>query len=609
MPLRQNNYHSINTPVNNEMASVPYSQINIDDSNVHHPAYHSGNDNAVEIFNPLLSETNNNNNKNNISYDFDNDLDLSATNTNHTHDPLELSGISLPSRKSIEFDLNNVHSILEELPQGRNYGVYSSVIFIISRIIGSGIFSTPGGIFRNCGGSPFLFFLAWLIATLISFLCMIVYLELGTLMPRSGGPKFFLETIYRRPKYLVTTIMSLQMVLFGFTCSNAMIFGQYILSALGYEVDIAKLNASRYVGLGIIFACAVVQSLSVKTSVYVQNGLGVAKLSLLAILVLTGFYVIVVPSSITHLENQLHWSGFFQPVKPVTLSSFTAAILQAIFSFNGWESIYLISSEVKNPIRTLKIVGPLSLLITLFTYLFVNIAYLKVIDHTSIFGSGQLIGSLLFEKVFGKAIGKQLLAISVALSAAGNVYVVLYGISRSTQEVFREGILPFSKTMAANFGSWGTPVPTIFLSMTLSAIILLVPPPGDVFSYIVNLETYLLQLVFLAVMFGFFKLRRDYPHIARPIRAPVVAPIVAIGFIGYVLITPLFEGNGNEGDSSGINGLPNYSYLAIFLNFLYVTFWFVKFVVLPKLGGYKLQRQQEVLSDGLMIKTWSKLYN
>lgn len=547
--------------------SVPYQQLGIidDDDN-----------NDINIFNPELSD------------------DESLVSVG---DPLEASGISL-LRKSTELDLNNVDTLLEDLPQGRHYGVYSCVIFIVSRIFGSGIFSTPGGIFRNCGGSPFLFFLAWVIATIVSFLCMIVYLELGTLMPRSGGPKFFLEMIYNRPKYLSVTVISLQAVIFGFTCSNAIIFGQYIMSALGYDVNIDKSIVSRLVGLGLIAVCAVVQSISVKTTLYVQNVVGLIKLALLGILALTGFYVLFIPTS---LENHLHWNDFLTPSQPVTVSSFTGAVLQAIFSFNGWESIYLISSEIKNPVRTLKIVGPLSLIVTFLTYLFINIAYLKVIPHKEIFGSGQLIGSLLFEKVFGQKLGKQFLAVTVAFSTAGNVYVVLYGISRMSQEVFRDGILPGLKFMSSNWPGYGTPVPALFLSLFVSGCILVLPPPGDVFSYIVSLEVYIFQMLMLAIVLGLFRLRRRYPDIKRPIRAPTIAPIVAAIFISYLIITPLTK------NSLPIAHLPNYPVLALILVCSYVLFWYFKFRLLPKVFGYKLQRELVVLDDGLVVKTWTKV--
>lgn len=523
-------------------------------------------------------------------------------------DPVELEGVALTKLKtndSVIDLLNGGENLLEDLPQGRNYGIYSSLIFILSRIIGSGIFSTPGGIYRDVGGSPFLFFLAWFIATVISFLNMVSYLELGTMMPRSGGPKVFVERIYRKPKYLATTLVALHAVMFGFTCSAAIIFGQYMLRALDVNVDLASSNLSRYIGFILVIFCVIIQSISVKFSVFMQNALGFSKMILLGILALTCIYVFIIPSSLTHLENHLHWDTFFTPAREVNISSFTSAVLQAIFSYNGWEAIYFITSEVDNPIKTLKIVGPLSLGISSFTYMCINIAYLKIVSQEDIFNSGQLIGSLLFEKVFGKHLGKQFLNVTVALSAAGNVYVVMYAISRMSQEVFREGILPFSRIMASNVKKLGTPVPTLILCAAVTGIILIFPPPGDVYTYIVSLETYSLQLLMLACMIGVFKLRKDFPDALRPIKVTLIAPFVSILFTSYLIFTPLIQDNKNI----AISGLPNYGIFALLIVFCYSIYWFLKFIAFPKLFHYKLQRELDVLSDGLEIKSWTKIYN
>ena len=46
---------------------------------------------------------------------------------------------------------------LEDLPQGRHLGLFSTVILFVSRILGSGIFSITSGIYQDCGQSVALF--------------------------------------------------------------------------------------------------------------------------------------------------------------------------------------------------------------------------------------------------------------------------------------------------------------------------------------------------------------------------------------------------------------------------------------------------------------------
>ncbi len=69
---------------------------------------------------------------------------------------------------------------------GRNLGWSSAYILIISRVIGSGIFATPGSIVSSVG-SVGLSLLLWVAGALISWCGLVVSLEYGCMLPRSGG--------------------------------------------------------------------------------------------------------------------------------------------------------------------------------------------------------------------------------------------------------------------------------------------------------------------------------------------------------------------------------------------------------------------------------------
>ena len=96
-------------------------------------------------------------------------------------------------------------------------GLREALAIVIGRIIGSGIFRTPGPIFIAVCGldlsknyqlgdiptsqiSIGLFFLAWLLGGLVTYLGALCYAELVSLLPRSGGPYAFLKKAY--PEYV-----------------------------------------------------------------------------------------------------------------------------------------------------------------------------------------------------------------------------------------------------------------------------------------------------------------------------------------------------------------------------------------------------------------------
>ncbi len=69
---------------------------------------------------------------------------------------------------------------------GRNLGWSSAYILIISRTIGSGIFAVPGSIV-DAAGSIGLSLLLWVVGALISWAGLVISLEFGCMLPRSGG--------------------------------------------------------------------------------------------------------------------------------------------------------------------------------------------------------------------------------------------------------------------------------------------------------------------------------------------------------------------------------------------------------------------------------------
>ena len=71
---------------------------------------------------------------------------------------------------------------------GKSLSWTSAYILVVSRVIGSGIFATPGSIV-NSTGSVGLTLLVWLVGTILSVCGLAVSMEYGCMLPRSGGDK------------------------------------------------------------------------------------------------------------------------------------------------------------------------------------------------------------------------------------------------------------------------------------------------------------------------------------------------------------------------------------------------------------------------------------
>ena len=89
-------------------------------------------------------------------------------------------------------------------------------------MIGTAIFSTPSSILGSVG-SVGASLMLWLLGFFISICGLFIWLELGTMFPRSGGEKVYLEAVYTKPKYLVTVLFAFNAIILGFNASSCIV--------------------------------------------------------------------------------------------------------------------------------------------------------------------------------------------------------------------------------------------------------------------------------------------------------------------------------------------------------------------------------------------------
>ncbi|CAM9012931.1 unnamed protein product [Wickerhamomyces anomalus] len=488
---------------------------------------------------------------------------------------------------------------MEDPPHGRHLGFYSTIVLFICRMIGSGIFATPGGIYKDVDGNNLLFLIIWLIGAGIAMSGLSVYLELGSLLPRSGATKVFLEYLFPWPQYYSSFIFGIFNVLFNISSGNALIFGQYFRYAFGLENDEIK---ARNLGLGLLVLTLIAHGSSRKIGLWIQNVIGGVKLFLIGLMILISIYVMLVPASITGIENHLTSELLFKlpNLDKSSLTVISSAILRTIYSFGGWTTPHMVQNEIRDPIRTLKIAAPLSMIFVIFSYISLNLTYLIVIPPKEIINSGELIGAILFQKLFGEVLGRKILSSIIAISAASNLLVVVYADSLLIQSIAREGFLPFSDAIASNYPN-GTPLLALLINVSISIGVLFLPQNGDIYNYIVSMQVYPNQLFHAVLCIGIYKARYRFPELKAPIKSPHIAVMFCFLSSTIIFAAPF---------SSPSTLVRSYSFGGIILFALGSLYWFVNVKLLPWLGNYRVVRKNVYLvHDGLKIKKWIKVYN
>jgi amino acid transporter len=252
------------------------------------------------------------------------------------------------------------------------------------------------------------------------------------MFPRSGGEKVYLEAVYRRPKLLATVLFSTQAVLLGFTASGCIVFASNIIVAAGHT---ATEWAERGIAVGVIVFVTVLHTIFPGQGVQVMNLLGSVKIIILIFIVVTGWVVLSggvssVPDPHASFRNSFAGS--------VTSSGpYATALFKVLNSYTGWNNAAYVLNEVKRPVRTLKIAGPLGLGICGVLYLLANVAYFSVATPAEIETSGVTVASFFVKRVFGHT-AQRVISVFVALSAFGNVLTVTFAQSRVNQELAKE---------------------------------------------------------------------------------------------------------------------------------------------------------------------------
>ncbi|KAJ5784462.1 uncharacterized protein N7503_009674 [Penicillium pulvis] len=491
-------------------------------------------------------------------------------------------------------------NVFEASPDSRRQiGVFSATLLIFNRVIGTGIFATPGTILQLSGSVGLSLFM-WVIGTFIAMAGTSVYLEWGTAIPKNGGEKNYLEYVYQKPKFLATAMYAAYAFLLGWAASNSVVFGQYILNAA--DVEVGRWN-QRGIGLACLSTAFLIHAIALKWGLRLVNLLGIVKLVIIVFIAITGWAAL---AGHTKIETPHNFHNAFEGTKGSGYS-IVMALYNVIWSFIGYSNANYVLSETKNPVRTLKIAAPVAVGSVGVLYMLVNIAYFAAVPKEQMLESGTVVAAAFFGNVFGKQ-AEKVMSVFVALSAFGNVLSVLFSQGRIVQELGREGVLPFSSLFASNW-PFNSPAAGLFEHYIVSAIILLAPPPGDAYNFLLNLISYPLSIINVFVSGGLIYVylnKSRFPDWNPKIRATL--PVTGFFLLSniYLVVTPYIPPDVGQ---NVYKSLPYYLHCVVALGLfamgaIYYTVWAV---LMPRLGGYVLVKESVMGSDGWSRSVFTKV--
>jgi amino acid transporter len=456
----------------------------------------------------------------------------------------------------------------ESTELNRRLGFTEVFSIVISRIIGSGIFRTPGPI-MIAAGSVSLFYGSWIIGAIATILAAILYAELVAMIPRSGGPYTYLKAAFPPwwaflrgwAMFFVSETAAIVAVALVFSDYTNALWQASTGSSLPQEFQVAM-------SLGIIWLHTGTNLFGVGFSGILQDVFSFAKIAALLVIVISSFSTGIHSENFT---NQFWPQGDFM----TSLVGVFAALRYAFFAYSGWEGATYVAEEVKNPRRNL----PLSLFsgigAVLILYLLVNTAYLNQLSVSEILVSGKQIAADSMQKAAG-FVGIIIISAAVMMSTFGNVGTQIMVKARTWHAMARDGMFftvlgklnektktPDNSLIAQ--GIWAS-VLLVFSSMAANSYETVI----DFFSFtsaVFNISTFLVIPV----------LRKKYPDAWRPYRAwgyPFTLWIVVGIYVIFAVVT-LYD-----------RFIPSISGFILTLSGLFYYFYAVK----PRLADDRVHR-------------------
>ncbi|KAF2440153.1 amino acid transporter [Karstenula rhodostoma CBS 690.94] len=487
-------------------------------------------------------------------------------------------------------------------PFGYAVGPVTIIFLNISKMVGTGVYSTPSAILAGTG-SIGLSLIFWFIGFVISLSSLAVYLEYASYFPnRSGSEVVYLEQAYPRPRYFFPIAFAVQSVILSFSSGNSIVLAKYLFAMNGHTPTDWELKGVAIAGYTV---ATLLLAFHTRFSYMLSNGIGLVKLLTLIFIAITGFVVL---GGNTKVEDpKINFEDSFAGA--ATAYGATNAMYKIVFSYAGFENAFNVVNEVRNPVKKLKTHAFIALTIVAILYILANVAYFAAVPKAELLASKEISAALFFKHALGSSGAVKGLNFLIALSSFGNLIAVLLGSSRLVRECGRQGVLPFPIFWAST-RPFGTPLGPYFIKWFLTIVMILGPPAGDAFNFIVDLQVYPASMFTLAMAIGLLLVRRSRRRLNLPrseFRAWDVVVYFNILVQLYLVVMPWYPPATGKygGDVSFWYG--TYIVLGIAIIAICGLYYIAWIYVLPRLWKYRVRQEVIVLEDGAQTHALVKI--
>ncbi|HKP45473.1 MAG TPA: amino acid permease [Pyrinomonadaceae bacterium] len=426
----------------------------------------------------------------------------------------------------------------------RGLSLLAAVSIVIGNVIGTGVFLKARVMTCNVG-TPKMVLLVYVVAGLLSLAGALTYAELAAMMPRAGGEYVFIREaygprwafLYGWMSFFIGKAGSQAALGVGFAIFLNVLLagrlgGQYFSANLfGYQIPFGNL---QLVALAAIVFVTLINCLAVKVSGGVAAFLTGIKIALV-LLVGLGAFLFARGADWSHFM-MTNVGGACENVAASARAGFAgfgAAMLGALWAYDGWNNVTLVAGEVKDPHRNLPraLIG--GMLVVAGLYIFVNLAYFYVLSPTDI-ASVSASSSVATEvaKTFLGPIAVGLIAAALLSSTFGTLHTSILTGARVPYAMAQDQL--FFRKLSNVSPRTHVPIGALIAQAIWACILTL----SGSFDALTDYAIFGLWIFYALVTASVFVFRKRMPDLERPYRTwgyPVV-PILFLIVAGLLLV-------------------------------------------------------------------------
>src|SRR5258707_5183473 len=235
--------------------------------------------------------------------------------------------------------------------------VTDGTFLMVGMVIGVGIFKAPSVVVGNTS-TRIEFILVWLFGGLASLCGALVYAELASRHPGTGGEYTFLSRGFGPGAAFVFAWSRMTVIQTGAIAAVAFVFGDYASQIL----NLGERSTAIYAGLSVVALTALnfAGTLQSKT---LQNVLATILIASLLALAVAGIVA----------------GGQPVPAKGPGGGALDLALLFVLFTYGGWNEAAYLGGEVRDPARNMMRILVMGIVAVTVLYVLVNIGYVAAL--------------------------------------------------------------------------------------------------------------------------------------------------------------------------------------------------------------------------------------